>query len=152
VVPCSPIHAPTRHLLFNLPLAKLYSNSLMSSLNARGGWRRSEPDDSGEVKTVPLHLSVRLAGLSHPLTSLILCVIGSSSWESYFYHRHVRHTSTDDGSPAVLSQRIKFSQILHRLPGGFSCGLCSISCVNIFLLLTKGHCIYLSLACSSVAL
>ncbi|KAJ7270637.1 hypothetical protein B0H12DRAFT_970855, partial [Mycena haematopus] len=36
------------HLLFNLPLAKLYSNSLMSSLNARGGWRRSEPDDSGE--------------------------------------------------------------------------------------------------------
>ncbi|KAJ7161059.1 hypothetical protein C8R46DRAFT_905113, partial [Mycena filopes] len=47
------------HLLFNLPLAKLYSNSLMSSLNARGGWRRSEPDDSGEMKTVPLHLSVR---------------------------------------------------------------------------------------------
>ncbi|KAJ7827879.1 hypothetical protein B0H14DRAFT_3873485 [Mycena olivaceomarginata] len=46
------------HLLFNLPLAKLYSNSLMSSLNARGGWRRSEPDDSGEVKTVPLHLSM----------------------------------------------------------------------------------------------
>jgi len=48
------------HLLFNLPLAKLYSNSLMSSLNARGGWRRSDPDDSGEMKTVPLHLSMPL--------------------------------------------------------------------------------------------
>ncbi|KAJ7730254.1 hypothetical protein DFH07DRAFT_849191 [Mycena maculata] len=48
------------HLLFNLPLAKLYSNSLMSSLNARGGWRRSEADDSGEPKTVPLHLSVNV--------------------------------------------------------------------------------------------
>ncbi|KAJ7146203.1 hypothetical protein C8R44DRAFT_756840 [Mycena epipterygia] len=52
------------HLLFNLPLAKLYSNSLMSSLNARGGWRRSEPDDSGENKTVPLHLSVQVPNLS----------------------------------------------------------------------------------------
>ncbi|KAJ6578782.1 hypothetical protein DFH09DRAFT_1148297 [Mycena vulgaris] len=49
------------HLVFNLPLAKLYSNSLMSSLNARGGWRRSEPaDDSGEAKTVPLHLSIHV--------------------------------------------------------------------------------------------
>ncbi|KIM55389.1 hypothetical protein SCLCIDRAFT_1221229 [Scleroderma citrinum Foug A] len=28
------------HLLFNVPLAKLYTNSLMSSLNARGGWNR----------------------------------------------------------------------------------------------------------------
>ncbi|KIM66819.1 hypothetical protein SCLCIDRAFT_21597 [Scleroderma citrinum Foug A] len=30
------------HLVFNVPLAKLYSNSLMSSLNSRGGWRHSE--------------------------------------------------------------------------------------------------------------
>ncbi|KAJ7042962.1 hypothetical protein C8F04DRAFT_58729 [Mycena alexandri] len=52
------------HLLFNLPLAKLYSNSLMSSLNARGGWRRSEPDDSGEIKTVPLHLSVNVPDIN----------------------------------------------------------------------------------------
>ncbi|KAI1794885.1 hypothetical protein LXA43DRAFT_91467 [Ganoderma leucocontextum] len=27
------------HLLFNLPLSKLYTNSLMSSLNSRSGWR-----------------------------------------------------------------------------------------------------------------
>ncbi|KAG9100385.1 hypothetical protein FS749_015468 [Ceratobasidium sp. UAMH 11750] len=32
------------HLLFNLPLSKLYTNSLMSTLNARGGW------DSGMSK------------------------------------------------------------------------------------------------------
>ncbi|KIM66820.1 hypothetical protein SCLCIDRAFT_21598 [Scleroderma citrinum Foug A] len=30
------------HLVFNVPLAKLYSNSLMSSLNSRGGWRHNE--------------------------------------------------------------------------------------------------------------
>ncbi|KAJ7457023.1 hypothetical protein FB451DRAFT_600608 [Mycena latifolia] len=55
------------HLLFNLPLAKLYSNSLMSSLNARGGWRRSEPvADSGMAKTVPipLHLSVQVPNIT----------------------------------------------------------------------------------------
>ncbi|KAF7985549.1 hypothetical protein HWV62_3801 [Athelia sp. TMB] len=27
------------HLIFNVPLSKLYTNSLMSSLNARGGWK-----------------------------------------------------------------------------------------------------------------
>ncbi len=27
------------HLVFNLPLSKLYTNSLMSSLNSRAGWR-----------------------------------------------------------------------------------------------------------------
>lgn len=27
------------HLAFNFPLAKLYTNSLMSSLNSRAGWR-----------------------------------------------------------------------------------------------------------------
>ncbi|KAI0049313.1 hypothetical protein FA95DRAFT_890094 [Auriscalpium vulgare] len=32
--------SPT-HLLFNLPLSKLYTNSLMSNLNARGGWETS---------------------------------------------------------------------------------------------------------------
>ncbi|KAI0690452.1 hypothetical protein C8T65DRAFT_97724 [Cerioporus squamosus] len=30
------------HLIFNLPLSKLYTNSLMSSLNARTGWQYSE--------------------------------------------------------------------------------------------------------------
>ncbi|KAJ6625950.1 hypothetical protein B0H10DRAFT_1999623 [Mycena sp. CBHHK59/15] len=49
------------HLLFNLPLAKLYSNSLLSSLNARGGWRRTEDaTDSGELKTAPLRLSINV--------------------------------------------------------------------------------------------
>ncbi|KIM55390.1 hypothetical protein SCLCIDRAFT_30436 [Scleroderma citrinum Foug A] len=40
------------HLLFNVPLAKLYTNSLMSSLNARGGWNRilSSADQVGDSK------------------------------------------------------------------------------------------------------
>ncbi|KZP05229.1 hypothetical protein FIBSPDRAFT_805963 [Athelia psychrophila] len=31
------------HLMFNIPLSKLYTNSLMSSLNARGGWKFGGP-------------------------------------------------------------------------------------------------------------
>ncbi|KIY45593.1 hypothetical protein FISHEDRAFT_7655, partial [Fistulina hepatica ATCC 64428] len=34
------------HLLFNFPLSKLYSNSLLSSLNSRGGWKWGENDTS----------------------------------------------------------------------------------------------------------
>ncbi|RPD77502.1 hypothetical protein L226DRAFT_521153 [Lentinus tigrinus ALCF2SS1-7] len=34
------------HLIFNLPLSKLYTNSLMSSLNSRSGWQYS---DSSQV-------------------------------------------------------------------------------------------------------
>ncbi|KAJ7607355.1 hypothetical protein FB45DRAFT_948141 [Roridomyces roridus] len=57
------------HLLFNLPLAKLYSNSLMSSLNARGGWRRRDPEDSGLEKTMPLHLSVNVPNTATTATT-----------------------------------------------------------------------------------
>lgn len=32
------------HLIFNFPLSKLYTNSLMSSLNARSGWRYREDE------------------------------------------------------------------------------------------------------------
>ncbi|PPQ73239.1 hypothetical protein CVT24_009950 [Panaeolus cyanescens] len=31
------------HLIFNFPLCKLYTNSLMSSLNSRGGWKFGSP-------------------------------------------------------------------------------------------------------------
>ncbi len=38
-----PSYQPTGlHLIFNLPLSKLYTNSLMSSLNSRTGWQYSE--------------------------------------------------------------------------------------------------------------
>ncbi|KAJ7271096.1 hypothetical protein C8J57DRAFT_1320705 [Mycena rebaudengoi] len=71
------------HLLFNLPLAKLYSNSLMSSLNARGGWRRCEDADSGEVKTAPLHLSVHVPPLSTTGTcDLPQLVMGQQSYQT----------------------------------------------------------------------
>ncbi|KAJ6492914.1 hypothetical protein C8R47DRAFT_1120401 [Mycena vitilis] len=79
------------HLLFNLPLAKLYSNSLMSSLNARGGWRREPADDSGETKTVPLHLSVNVPNttVEYDLPALSMAqqsgchVASSASQKSY---------------------------------------------------------------------
>ncbi|KAJ3574716.1 hypothetical protein NP233_g1572 [Leucocoprinus birnbaumii] len=35
----------SRHLFFNFCLSKLYTNSLMSSLNSRGGWKYNEESD-----------------------------------------------------------------------------------------------------------
>ncbi|CAE7202497.1 unnamed protein product [Rhizoctonia solani] len=37
------------HLLFNLPLPKLYSNSLLSTLNARGGWGNDSMGGDGST-------------------------------------------------------------------------------------------------------
>ncbi|PBK74813.1 hypothetical protein ARMSODRAFT_1013799 [Armillaria solidipes] len=34
------------HLIFNFPLCKLYTNSMMSSLNSRGGWKFGSQGDS----------------------------------------------------------------------------------------------------------
>ncbi|TFY67257.1 hypothetical protein EVG20_g3998 [Dentipellis fragilis] len=36
------------HLIFNFPLSKLYSNSLLSTLNSRSGWKHSGSDVSDE--------------------------------------------------------------------------------------------------------
>jgi len=33
------------HLIFNIPLSKLYTNSMMSSLNSRGGWKFQRSND-----------------------------------------------------------------------------------------------------------
>ncbi|KAI4518049.1 hypothetical protein K525DRAFT_209492 [Schizophyllum commune Loenen D] len=43
------------HLIFNLPLSKLYSNTLLSSLNARGGWKpqASTVSSGGDALTSP---------------------------------------------------------------------------------------------------
>ncbi|KAF7980513.1 hypothetical protein HWV62_38030 [Athelia sp. TMB] len=49
------------HLIFNIPLSKLYTNSLMSSLNARGGWKfagsKNESSTAGVItKRVFVHV------------------------------------------------------------------------------------------------
>ncbi|KAI0067075.1 hypothetical protein BV25DRAFT_1912412 [Artomyces pyxidatus] len=41
------------HLLFNLPLSKLYTNSLMSNLNARGGWETNGATTMGSQDNHP---------------------------------------------------------------------------------------------------
>ena len=70
-------HLPNSHLIFNFCLAKLYTNSLMSSLNSRGGWgyssqSQSTPAVSSGAKTfsggrtvsglMPLLCSIALTG------------------------------------------------------------------------------------------
>ena len=41
----------SRHLIFNFPLCKLYTNSLMSSLNSRRGWRFTSAKGSTAVQS-----------------------------------------------------------------------------------------------------
>ncbi|KAF8170073.1 hypothetical protein BJ912DRAFT_1085361 [Pholiota molesta] len=41
------VYANGTHLIFNFPLCKLYTNSLMSSLNARAGWRYGSAHGTG---------------------------------------------------------------------------------------------------------
>ncbi|KAJ1303218.1 hypothetical protein OPQ81_011417 [Rhizoctonia solani] len=48
------------HLLFNLPLPKLYSNSLLSTLNARGGWGNDSIGGNGNTT----------GGISAPVSSI----------------------------------------------------------------------------------
>ncbi|KAI0771212.1 hypothetical protein BD413DRAFT_65230 [Trametes elegans] len=52
------------HLLFNLPLSKLYTNSLMSSLNSRQGWQYdtsgiSQGRDQKGIQKLPRNVNVR---------------------------------------------------------------------------------------------
>ncbi|KAF7288335.1 hypothetical protein HMN09_01368100 [Mycena chlorophos] len=62
------------HLLFNFPQSKLYSNSLMSTLNARGGWgQRTDNNTAGpgvdsRGNTIPLQVSVGVHSFSTPNT------------------------------------------------------------------------------------
>ncbi|KII90546.1 hypothetical protein PLICRDRAFT_173946 [Plicaturopsis crispa FD-325 SS-3] len=46
------------HLIFNVPLSKLYTNSLLSSMNARGGWafKGHSEQQSAESKASPQEL------------------------------------------------------------------------------------------------
>ncbi|TFY71416.1 hypothetical protein EVG20_g1574 [Dentipellis fragilis] len=45
------VSSSTLHLAFGLPLSKLYTNSLLSSLNARGNWSEEGLGTSGNGKT-----------------------------------------------------------------------------------------------------
>ncbi|KAF9442480.1 hypothetical protein P691DRAFT_714374 [Macrolepiota fuliginosa MF-IS2] len=55
------IYPTGTHMMINIPLCKLYSNSLLSSLNARGGWKY---DDISSLKT-STSVEVRFANPSH---------------------------------------------------------------------------------------
>ncbi|TFY83872.1 hypothetical protein EWM64_g153 [Hericium alpestre] len=56
------------HLAFNFPLSKLYSNSLLSSLNSRRGWKFSTMSDSDQKS--PMHVATSatnfLRNMQHP--------------------------------------------------------------------------------------
>ncbi len=69
-----PSYQPTGlHLIFNLPLSKLYTNCLMSSLNSRAGWQYSESSQamsqnverSEPVRSVPRVRNVNMLKSDH---------------------------------------------------------------------------------------
>lgn len=50
------------HLIFNFPLCKLYTNSLMSSLNSRKGWKYSSTSEPSERQGVNADLEGSVGG------------------------------------------------------------------------------------------
>ncbi|KAF8645264.1 hypothetical protein AX16_008088 [Volvariella volvacea WC 439] len=80
------------HLIFNFPLSKLYTNSFMSSLNSRNGWKYSE--DEG------MHNSIKSSEIRRPDHVLHL-----SSRPEVFVHvesHEMRDTASAD-KPGTLS-------------------------------------------------
>ena len=62
----------SRHLALNLPLAKLYTNSLLSTLNSRAGWGFDGSDRSEEaLKMQRVQMRVRLSRASCDALSLL---------------------------------------------------------------------------------
>ncbi|KAI0316394.1 hypothetical protein OF83DRAFT_1172940 [Amylostereum chailletii] len=112
------------HILFNFPLSKLYTNSLMSNLNARGGWERgssrSRSATAPESRNRP---SVTInRHISQP-NQVRFSKDGASDDPRYYFmvqthgmkdnhDRWVRVTGTQDGH-GILSNRT-FASLLSR--------------------------------------
>uniref|UniRef100_A0A0W0FAL0 DUF6534 domain-containing protein n=1 Tax=Moniliophthora roreri TaxID=221103 RepID=A0A0W0FAL0_MONRR len=74
------------HLIFNCVLPKLYTNSLLSSLNSRGGWRFND-SESTSVKHSQTDIGLRRLGVhSENVVNL------SSSRPEVFIHVESRET------------------------------------------------------------
>ncbi|KAI5826779.1 hypothetical protein K523DRAFT_310714 [Schizophyllum commune Tattone D] len=54
-----------RHLMFNFSLAKIYTNSLMSSLNSRQGWHWQMDNVSPSQTEIPLAATTGHLGLEY---------------------------------------------------------------------------------------
>ncbi|CAA7265496.1 unnamed protein product [Cyclocybe aegerita] len=78
------------HLLFNFPLAKLYSNSLMSSLNSRRGWKytgnTSESRSEGQVNTTGGVIQRRDLQISSKKPNDMIVVDGTRTHPEVFVH------------------------------------------------------------------
>lgn len=92
----------SRHLALNLPLAKLYTNSLMSSLNSRAGWKFTSGDtDDGRPSGGPA--KVRHPPRLLPFRSLTQrCPRLQSAAMPEFLHLSTTHIGT---RPEVLESR-----------------------------------------------
>jgi hypothetical protein len=74
------------HLIFNFPLCKLYTNSLMSSLNSRKGWGFSAASESSERPGISI--DVEKTTVSHGISSQIP---DDPNWRS----KQVNNSQTD---------------------------------------------------------
>ncbi|KAI3619341.1 hypothetical protein WG66_012808 [Moniliophthora roreri] len=79
-----------RHLIFNCVLPKLYTNSLLSSLNSRGGWRYNDSENTS-TKHSQNDIGLRRFGPSENVVNL------SSSRPEVFVHVESRETVDHSG-------------------------------------------------------
>uniref|UniRef100_A0A0W0G8N6 DUF6534 domain-containing protein n=1 Tax=Moniliophthora roreri TaxID=221103 RepID=A0A0W0G8N6_MONRR len=78
------------HLIFNCVLPKLYTNSLLSSLNSRGGWRYNDSENTS-TKHSQNDIGLRRFGPSENVVNL------SSSRPEVFVHVESRETVDHSG-------------------------------------------------------
>ncbi|KIJ64623.1 hypothetical protein HYDPIDRAFT_28558 [Hydnomerulius pinastri MD-312] len=80
------------HLIFNVPLAKLYTNSLMSSLNSRGGWKFNRTSESSVSNIKSAHRGTDVVQLQ------------STTRPEVFVHVESHEMIDVDSKPDLFSQ------------------------------------------------
>ncbi|KAF8968898.1 hypothetical protein BDZ97DRAFT_1654336 [Flammula alnicola] len=102
------------HLIFNFPLCKLYTNSLMSSLNSRRGWRYGSTKEDTAVVQLGGTLNMRTLSTANFAHSLPLASSSPpSSSRAFRHHRafsdnisgqnEVRHSPSRSLSARLMS-------------------------------------------------
>ncbi|KAF8158462.1 hypothetical protein B0H34DRAFT_859225 [Crassisporium funariophilum] len=97
------LYDPTgTHLLFNFPLCKLYSNSLMSSLNSRRGWKYggtgTGADSEGQIITTG-GLNIRTQAISGNATKQADIITFESKTHPEVFVHVEQHELRDVSSP-----------------------------------------------------
>ncbi|THH18235.1 hypothetical protein EW146_g2704 [Bondarzewia mesenterica] len=101
------------HLAFNMPLSKLYTNSLLSSLNARNGWAfnsSSDPSPSTNDRRSKRHPDVITLGTSSVRPEVYVNVESHEMTDSPRLDRDMKHADSDHTFEGSISVDVKTGQ------------------------------------------